>query len=308
MSRGGCGFGGRAKEWRRENSSVNGGNYLKYGTLYLPITSVGHDNGQRNLALKWNSVGSQASSSKIAKEVSTYISDVISRTTAQDADPVVPKAQCSQPLVSERRTYNWRTSVFCDSTSKDAIQLGCLGVNFRQVSFFINWVRDIDACFNFDRVFDQEISCYATSQPSIFSHIGPTFIIWVYFARSVALCSLTTIHLNHVNPTSIIWGYFVQLYCFIILPSFLCSTTWSLTIYITSKCHSSYFISCTDVKWQNCVWSKDVWINAWWKKTYGRNLKVLKCRDFRQSSQILRDTCVSLRMWYNAWCVFKSFG
>jgi hypothetical protein len=52
MSRGGCGFGGSAKEWRRENSPVNGGNYLKYGTLYLPITSVGHDNGQRNLALK----------------------------------------------------------------------------------------------------------------------------------------------------------------------------------------------------------------------------------------------------------------
>ena len=82
-----CGFRGRAKEWRRVNSPVNGGErgiISSTGRFISLITFVEHDNGQRNLALKWNWGGRQHPPLKLPGKGPCISPAVISRTTARD--------------------------------------------------------------------------------------------------------------------------------------------------------------------------------------------------------------------------------
>lgn len=81
-----------SSEWRGIISST-----VRFISL---ITFVEHDNGQRNLALKWNWVGREHPPLKLLRKGPCISPSVISRTTVETADPLMLKLYCAQRLVS----------------------------------------------------------------------------------------------------------------------------------------------------------------------------------------------------------------
>lgn len=88
-----------SSEWRGIISST--------GRFISLITFVEHDNGQRNLALKWNRVGRERPPLKLLRKGPCISPSVISRTTAETADPLMLKPYCAQRLVSGERIVSY---------------------------------------------------------------------------------------------------------------------------------------------------------------------------------------------------------